>query len=166
MGLEAAQGLLVMVPRAAEAKSTADHDRPVLARQCKVVHRLMVEARREAFAAGFLGAECEHVGGDVGAVDVQACAQEWDQEPSRPTSDIKGGFAIPLDELPEVIDLRAIRVELGPPACDETIVPDLGMVGHFLISHAQEGCQARCRCPPPPGASASRMAAKCWASWK
>ena len=76
---EAAQGLLVLLARAAEAKSAADHDRHVFARQRKVVHRLMIEARRQTFAAGFLRAEIEHVGGDVGAVDVQACAQEWDE---------------------------------------------------------------------------------------
>jgi len=135
---EAAQGLLVLMARAAEAKSAADHDSLVFARQCKVMHRLMIKARRETFAAGFLGAEIEHVGGDVGAVDVQACAEEWDEEPSRPTRDIKGGFAIPLDELPEAIDLGAIRVELSPPACDEAIVPHLELVGYSLNFHAQE----------------------------
>ena len=70
------QRLLILGACAPEAEYTADDDRPVTARWGELVERLEEERRLEAFAAGALPAEGEHVGRHVTAVDVEACAKQ------------------------------------------------------------------------------------------
>ncbi len=64
--------------------AAADDDRPVAARQVELVHRLRVEVRRrQPLALAPLTDALEHVGRDVGAVDVEPGLEIRHQQPPR-----------------------------------------------------------------------------------
>ena len=123
--------LLILMARAAQGEPATDNDGHVLAREIEPMHRLVVKARLEALALGFLGAKSQHVRRDVGAVDVKPRPKERDEEPARAAGDVKSRLAKALDERPKESDLRSIGIESRPPAGHETVVPDLGITGHF-----------------------------------
>jgi hypothetical protein len=117
--------LEILLAGCSEAEAATHEDRAVAARHVELVHRLRVQVRGQALALGRLPTEREHVGRDVGAVDVQAGPEVRKEQASRPARDVERRLAC-LDERAEVVDLRAGEVELGPPACDDAVVPCLG----------------------------------------
>ena len=89
--------------------------------------RLRVKVRREPLSLGGLAAAREHVRRDVAAVDIEAVAEVREQEPARAAAEIERRLAR-LDVAPEVVDLGAVGVELGPVVGHDAVVP--GRNGH------------------------------------
>ena len=93
------------------------------------MHRLWVEVRRrQSLAFGTLPAEREHVGRDIGGVDVETRVQVRDQQPAGTATRIQRRLAR-LDERPEELELGPVEVVLGPPAGNEPVVPRLRLAG-------------------------------------
>jgi hypothetical protein len=88
------------------------------------MQRLLIEVRCQAQGSCALLTETEHVFGQVTAIDVEAGRQVRDQESSCAAGGIESWLAEPLNEGLIQADLWARRVELGPPSCDKTVVPD------------------------------------------
>ena len=76
-------------------------------------------------SSSLLAARRDHVGRDVAAVDVQARLAVRDEQPAGAARHVERRLARPLDEAPEVLDLLAALVELGPPPGDEPVMPGL-----------------------------------------
>ena len=124
MVVDATQRLGVVLALTAEAEASADEDRAIAARQVELVQRLRVEVRSEALLLGALAAQRQHVGRDVAAVDVEAGPEIRQEEAPGPAGGVERGLTF-LDEPPEVVDLGARVVELGPPLRNEPVVPRL-----------------------------------------
>ena len=121
---QAAQRLGVLRACAPEAEDAADDDRPVAPRRIEPVQGLDEQRRLEALAARTLPAERDHVGGGVAAVDVDPGLEPGDQEPAGSAAGVEHRLRV-LDVPPEVLDLRAVGVEVRPPLGDEPVVPCL-----------------------------------------
>ena len=123
--VEAPERLLVLGPAAAEAEDAARHDGAVTG-----------AAGRARAGAG--GAAAERVRAPSPAPDsAPACrrtrrchrrrstgVQPRYEQPPRATPGVECGLPA-CDELPEVVDLGAVGVELGPPVGDQAVVPGL-----------------------------------------
>ena len=128
--MEAPQGFEVAPAIAAQPEGAADEDRPVAPRRIELVHGLDEEGRRQPIARRLLAAERDHVRGDVAAVDVEAGAEIGEEQATRSAGHVERGLAVPLDERPEVVDLRPALVELGPPLGHQPVVPGLRFRTH------------------------------------
>ncbi len=127
--MDSKERLEILLTGAAKAEAAADEERPVTPGQLELVHRLGVQRRSETFPLGGSTAEREHVGRDVATVDVEARAEEGEQQPARSARDVERRLSVRLDLPPEVVELGASLIELGPPARDDAVVPRLRKVG-------------------------------------
>ena len=122
--VQPAQRLLVLLTGRAETQAAADVDRPVPPRKVEVVHGLAGQRRRGADRRGRLAAEGNHVGRDVDPVDVQPVRDVRHEQAAGATGDVERRLAL-LDELAEVLDLRAGVAEQRPPPGHHPVVPAL-----------------------------------------
>ena len=84
------------------------------------MERLYQERRVEPFTPCFLPAKRDHVGGHIATIYVEAVTKPRQQQPAGAASGIQRRLPL-LDEAAEVLDLRALCGELGPPFGNEAV---------------------------------------------
>jgi hypothetical protein len=88
------------------------------------VHRLAVEAGRDAGSLGVPSGPAQHVGRDVDAIDVEARGRERNEQSTCATSEVQGRLAERLDRPPVPGELVGLGlVELRPVAGHQAVMP-------------------------------------------
>ncbi len=132
---ERAAGLEVPVgapQRLSVVVTPATHvDRPICPREVELVHRLHGEPGREAVLRRLRLSRGDHIGRDVGTIDVEAVGEQRHQDPPRPAPKVERRLPEPADCCSEVGPLLGLgHIELGPPARDQAVMPGLGLGNH------------------------------------
>src|SRR3712207_6581507 len=92
MAPQSLEAISILLPARADAEYTAQIDGAVLSRHLQLVQSLTLERGVEALARCRGRAEREHVGGHVGAVDVEPFAQIWQEQAPRAAADVEHGL--------------------------------------------------------------------------
>ncbi len=122
--MDTAKPFEVVRARTAESERTAHHDGAIAARQFELVHRLLVQRNAQSLRIGSSLAPTQHVGRRVTAVDVDPDSPQRQQQAPGPATGVERGLAARLYRAPEVLNVVAVVIELGPPARHQAVVPD------------------------------------------
>ena len=109
---------------APQAKGSANENRLVMPREIELMHGLGVEFCGEPLFVELSVAPIQHVGRGITSVRIESAPSEGDQEAPGSTARVEDGLSRSRNRLLEISQVLVVVVELGPPAGDQSVVPD------------------------------------------